>query len=112
MGGTNDVREQTTPIEAQVDTAIANIGQMTELADSVNLTVVLCKIPPIQNEYDRAEAFNTALEAFAQQHHYKLIDYYTPMAGHPEYFKDGIHPNSHGYFVMQKALTEVLPLNY
>jgi len=37
-----------------------------------------------------------------------LVDYFTPLSGHPEFFKDGIHPNAMGYAVMEDALSQVV----
>jgi lysophospholipase L1-like esterase len=38
-----------------------------------------------------------------------VVDYFTPMVGHPESFQsDGIHPNSAGYAVMEAALAAVV----
>jgi len=112
LGGTNDVRVPSVPIQQAVDAAMNGIEQMAALADQENLEVVLCKIPPIQDLDSRVVALNTQIESFAQQHNYKLVDYYTPMIGHPEYFRDGEHPNDQGYFVMQRVLTPVVPLDY
>jgi lysophospholipase L1-like esterase len=114
LGGTNDVRVVHQPIGPVVDTAISNISEMASQAEANNLEVVLCLIPPIQIETDtvRVEALNTAIQALAAEHNYKLRDYYTPMVGHPEYFKDTLHPNAQGYAVMQKALAVVIPLDY
>ncbi|HET6178086.1 MAG TPA: hypothetical protein VFE61_14200 [Candidatus Sulfotelmatobacter sp.] len=44
----------------------------------------------------------------ALQQGYLLVDYFTPMSGHPEFFPDGIHPNAAGYAVMEKALSAVV----
>jgi lysophospholipase L1-like esterase len=112
LGGTNDVRMNKTPIETFVPIAIANIETMAEEAQKDDMDVVLCLIPPIENENSRVEPLNEAIEALAQQHQYKLVNYYTPMVGHPDYFHDGIHPTDEGYFVMQAALTKVISLNY
>jgi lysophospholipase L1-like esterase len=112
LGGTNDVRVPTVPIQQAVDAAMSGIEQMATLAAQENLEVVLCKIPPIRDIDPRVVALNTQIESYAQQHNYKLVDYYTPMVGHPEYFRDGEHPNDQGYFVMQPVLTKVIPLDY
>ena len=112
LGGTNDVRVPTVPIEQSVTAAMSGIEQMAALAEQENLEVVLCTIPPIQGLDSRVVALNTQIISYAQQHNYKLVDYYTPMVGHPEYFRDGEHPNDQGYFVMQTALTRVIPLDY
>jgi acyl-CoA thioesterase-1 len=112
LAGTNDIRNKALPIQEQVDTAILNIGEMAAMAEKDHLTVVLCKIPPIRNVIGRVEPLNEAIESYALAHQYRLVDYYTPMLGHPEYFRDGIHPSDQGYFVMKTALTGVLPLDY
>jgi len=112
LGGTNDVHPLKTPIIEEVDTAIGNIEQMAALAEGKNIEAVLCLIPPIRGEDARVEALNAAITSLAAQHHYKLVDYYSPMVNHPEYFRDGEHPNDAGYFVMQAALTKVIPLDY
>lgn len=112
LGGTNDLRFLTESLDAGVSDAVANLQAMAEEAESQNILVVLCEIPPLVDEEDQVVAMNAAIIALAKAHHYRLVDYYTPMAGHPEYFVDGIHPNSYGYFVMQQALSKVLPLDY
>jgi len=112
LGGTNDVRVVGHPIQEEVNTASSNIEQMAALAEKQNLAVVLCAIPPIRGLDYRVVPLNTAIESIAQKHQYKYVDYYTPMVGHPEYFRDGEHPNDQGYFVMQATLEKVLPLSY
>jgi lysophospholipase L1-like esterase len=114
LGGTNDIRTVHLPIGPATATAISKIQAMAALAEADGQQVILCLIPPIQNEadYSRVVYFNQAIAALAAEHNYKLVDYYTPMAGHPDYFSDQLHPNDAGYFVMQTALTGVLPLDY
>ena len=112
LGGTNDVRILSRPIQEEVSIASSNIEQMAALAEKQNLTVVLCGIPPIRGQNARVETLNTAIAGLAEKHQYKYVDYYTPMVGHPEYFRDGEHPNNQGYFVMLATLEKVLPLNF
>ena len=112
LGGTNDMRFLTESLDAGVADAIANLQAMAEDAETEKMLVVLCEIPPMADNDDRVVAMNAAIIALAKTNHYRLVDYYTPMAGHSEYFVDGIHPNSYGYFVMQEALSKVLPLDY
>lgn len=112
LGGTNDMRDLDQPLADGVAAAAANLQAMAAEAKSENMLVVLCKIPPIVNLDDRATAMNAAIAALANANHYPLVDYYTPMAGHSDYFVDGIHPNAEGYYVMQLALSDVLPLDY
>jgi acyl-CoA thioesterase-1 len=112
LGGTNNVRVVKTPIEQEVISAMSGLEQMATLAEKENLEVVLCTIPPIEGLDSRVEALDTQIVSYSKQHNYKLVDYYTPMFGHPEYFRDGEHPNDQGYFVMQRSLTPVIPLDY
>jgi len=112
LGGTNDVRIYTRPFDEEVDTAVSNIAAMAAEAEKQNLEVVLCAIPPIRGLDPRVVQLNAAIQALAEQHQYKFVDYYTPMVNHPGYFIDGEHPNDHGYIVMQGTLARVLPLNF
>ena len=112
LGGTNDALALKVPIETEVSQAIVNIEAMAEQAERDQIQVILCTIPPIRNQNQRVLPLNEAIEVLVEQHHYKLVDYYTPMVGHPEYFRDGLHPSIEGYFVMQRALMKVLPLDY
>jgi lysophospholipase L1-like esterase len=109
LGGTNDVRfSQTGVLDAST-----NLETMAAIARAANIEVVLCKIPPITS-LDRGDltaqvnSLNSAIAVLAEERGYPLVDYYTPMAGHPEYFLDGLHPNPVGYAVMEKALWEVV----
>ena len=109
LGGTNDVRfSQTSVLDVST-----NLDAMAAIARVAGIEVVLCKIPPIIS-LDRGDltaqvnSVNDAIAALAEERGYLLVDYYTPMAGHPEYFLDGLHPNSIGYAVMETALWEVV----
>jgi lysophospholipase L1-like esterase len=112
LGGTNDIRTGVLSTPQTVAKVIGNLEQMAQLAEQGNAEVVLCAIPPIRGETARVLELNAAIQSLASEHSYKYVDFYTPMADHPEYFRDGLHPNVQGYFVMQAALTRVLPLDY
>lgn len=112
LGGTNDIRDSSHPLQPQVDAALKNIETMAADAEKQGLLVILCAIPPIRSEDSRVAVLNTRIRALAADHGYTLVDFYSPMAGHPEYFRDGLHPDIEGYFVMQQALAKVVPLHY
>ena len=112
LGGSNDIRNTATPVAEEVTEVVNNLKAMAADAEKEHLVVVLCDIPPITNDDLRVMPLNAAITSLANSNNYRLADYYTPMAGHPEYFKDGLHPNAEGYAVMQKVLSEVLPLDY
>ena len=85
---------------------------MVQMGRAAGIEVILCGLPPITSNpayYNPLDtAFNAALADFAMTNGYLLIDYYTPMVGHPEYFLDGVHPNVTGYAVMEAALSSVV----
>lgn len=112
LGGSNDIRNKAIPVAEEVAAVVNNLKVMAADAEKEHLVVVLCDIPPIVDDDTRVMPLNAAIISLANANNYRLADFYTPMAGHPEYFKDGLHPNGEGYAVMQKALSEVLSLNY
>jgi len=107
LGGTNDIRFKVTQKEA-----LANLTAMAKMAKDAGMVVVLCELPPdFENGATLDPQFvsmNAAIAKLAAAQSYLLVDYYTPMAGHPEYFSDQLHPNSQGYKVMTQALNPVL----
>lgn len=107
LGGTNDVRKL-----VPTEEAIANIAAMARVARIQGMNVVLCELPPIYEDRFKRDpgvrALNASIKQLAESEHYYLVDYYDPMIGHPEYFKDQLHPNAEGYAVMNDALVAVL----
>jgi lysophospholipase L1-like esterase len=82
---------------------------MATIAESANIEVVLCKLPPLKNHAEQVLSVNQEITTLAQSKGFLLVDYFTPMTGHPEYFRvDEIHPNAHGYAAMESALSEVV----
>ena len=73
---------------------------------------VLSELPPAINQgvdfSPTIQALNTSIAQLAADNGYLVVDYFTPMVGHPEYFTDGVHPNATGYAVMEKALAAVV----
>jgi alpha-L-fucosidase len=112
LGGTNDILHRTLPLNEAIAQAVVNLQAMASEAEANNIHVVLCEIPPINTLDSEVVELNLAIIALAKEHNYPLVDYYTPMAGHPGYFIDGVHPNDEGYAVMQVALSNVIQLNY
>jgi lysophospholipase L1-like esterase len=112
LGGTNDLLHIVEPTNQVIAQAAINLQAMAAAAEAENIQVVLCEIPPIDNINDHVESLNQAIVALAEAHKYLVVDYYTPMAGHPEYFLDGVHPNDEGYAVMKAAFSKVLSIDY
>ena len=89
-----------------------NLEAMAELARGAGMEVVLSELPPINyngvNYNTTVVQVDAAIHALALEHGYLVVDYYTPMYGHPEYFVDGLHPSAAGYAVMEQALAGVV----
>jgi len=107
--GTNDILQSTPDLVAE---ATANLKAMAAIADAAGIEVVLSELPPaVSNGTDLSStvaALNVSIAQLAATQGYLVVDYFTPMSGHPEYFVDGIHPNTAGYAVMEKALSAVV----
>jgi lysophospholipase L1-like esterase len=106
--GTNDILQNTSNLTTELT---ANLQAMARIATNANIEVVLSELPPATSngvDLDAVNAVNSAIIALAARDGYLLVDYNTPMVGHPEYFVDGVHPNAAGYAVMEKALAGVV----
>jgi lysophospholipase L1-like esterase len=103
--GTNDV------VQGLPDLARAitdNLRAMDQIAKDAGLQVVLGELPPATSGgvvYDSTMAkIDASIAQLANERHDVVVDFYTPMLGHPEYFNDGVHPNAAGYAVMESAV--------
>jgi lysophospholipase L1-like esterase len=107
--GTNDILQSTPNLTAELT---ANLQAMAVTANNAGIEVVLGELPPLtSNGVDMnttVNAVNAAIIQLAAQNGYLLVDYNTPLTGHPEYFVDGIHPNAAGYAAMEKELSAVV----
>ena len=107
--GTTDVVQKTPNLIAE---ATANLAAMGKIATDSGIEVVLSKLPPaVSNGVDLSPTIsilNDSIAQLASQQAYLVVDYFTPMYGHPEFFVDGIHPKTAGYAVMEKALSAVV----
>jgi acyl-CoA thioesterase I len=103
LGGTNDILQR-----LDLSNVSPNLGAMADIAQSANIEVVLCALPPIRN-VNEVKSVNQDIAALAQSRGLRLVDYFTPISGHPDFFKnDGIHPNALGYTVMESTLSAVV----
>jgi lysophospholipase L1-like esterase len=107
--GTNDVLQHTPNL---ITEATDNLAAMAKIATNAGVEVVLSELPPAMSSGVDLNAtisqLNASIAQLALQQGYLVVDYFTPMFGHPEFFLDGIHPNSAGYAVMAKALAAVV----
>jgi lysophospholipase L1-like esterase len=114
LGGTNDVLLGIDP-----DVTIQNLEKLAEETMEQHAEPILCEIPPIFHSYDPAVTkdfgpqvidLNNRIAKLAAAHNWKLVDYYTPISGHPDDSSDGVHMKRKGYLAMERALLHQLPL--
>ena len=118
LAGTNDVAGNTGPttLEAIQD----NLTSMAELAAAHGIRVVFASLLPV-SDYEIRDgkqiiqtvrrppekilALNTWMKEYAKAHNYVYLDYFSAMVDTKGFLKDelsndGLHPNPHGYAVM------------
>ena len=109
LGGANDIVQNVPNLTTELP---ANLEAMAAIASPAGIEVVLGEMPPVtSNGVDlnaTVDSLNATIIQLAKDHGYLLVDYNTPLRGHPEDFVDGIHPNAAGYTAMEKALSGVV----
>lgn len=107
LGGTNDVLLGVDP-----DVTTHNLEMLANETLEAGAQPVLCEIPPIfhgiapgdRKDYSEGVSIlNQHIVRLAALHHWKLVDYYDPILGHPSYSSDGVHMKRRGYVVMEIA---------
>lgn len=76
-------------------------------------TVWIClPVPIFANKFTieelNASQVRTLLRSVAAEHHLPVIDPVPALAGHPEYFPDGVHPNGAGAAVLAQVVADAL----
>ena len=113
MGGSNDVLLGIDP-----EITIQNLEKLAQLTVEQHAEPVLCEVPPIFHAWLPGDTkdykpqvleLNRRIAQLAANHHWKLIDFYAPLADHPNYSSDGVHMKRSGYLVMLVALHRTLP---
>lgn len=119
--GTNDVAENTGPYNEEH--TFGNIVSMVEIARANKIKVILTTVLPaasfgwnrsITNAADKIASLNARIQQYAKKHKIPFVDYYTPMvvgterALNPSYTKDGVHPTSEGYDVMELLIQKAI----
>jgi len=107
--GTNDARQDIYPYVTDfVGDYKQLIGQFQSLDSKPQIFLVLP--PPIFNNTLGLSSGNYTvgimpkIEQVANETGLPLIDAYTPMLGHPDYFVDGVHPNGMGARVIADTI--------
>lgn len=124
LGGVNDIAENDGPVSDNF--VIRSIGKIASMARENGAGVVLCSILPINEIYwnpsvdvgdarDRILRINGMIEQLCFDEDYVYCDYFNAMKDGrggivQSLTKDGLHPNTAGYSVMQplvlSAITE------
>jgi lysophospholipase L1-like esterase len=112
LAGTNDVLQRVDPA-----VTIANIEKLAEIGLANGARPVLCEVPPIfrggsqqekQTNHDRVVDLNNRIVALAARRQWIVVDYYDPLANHPDYFADGVHLRRRGYVEMELAYLKAI----
>lgn len=119
LAGTNDVAQNMGYISPE--NTLGNIISMAELAKANHIKVVLCSILPAYefrwrkglDPANKIIALNAMIKDYAEKNKIPYVDYHTVLKdernGLPEkYAKDGVHPLSEGYDIMEGILKPVL----
>lgn len=119
LGGTNDIAQNggITTLEAIED----NLQSMVELARVNGIRVVLSSVLPALDypwrpglqPRDKIAALNSWMILFCRGNRLVYLDYYSAMVdGHgalrPELSKDGVHPTSAGFSIMEPLAEEAI----
>ena len=120
LAGTNDLAQNNGPIATQH--IVENIISMAELAMAAGIRPIICSVLPagkypwrteIESVPEKIRDLNARLHRYASDRGLIWVDYYTAMdAGdgsmRSEYTKDGVHPTSEGYDVMERIVLPAL----
>ena len=117
--GTNDIAQNKGYVPNRL--IMKNIKRMTRIAESNNIRVILCTILPAARYRWRPEIepvapirnMNRRIARFAKCNKRGFIDFYTPLAAADgslptQYSKDGVHPNSDCYTIMEPLILSAL----
>jgi lysophospholipase L1-like esterase len=119
LAGINDIAQNTGYIS--IPDIAANIKEMTCLAKSNNIKVVICSVLPSNyfpwrpqiHPADKVIALNILLKEIAHENEVFYLDYYTEMVDNKKglkdiYTTDGVHCSIEGYRMMELLIEECL----
>jgi lysophospholipase L1-like esterase len=111
--GTNDARADVYPYTANfIKDYKMLISQFQQL--ECNPKIYLALPPPVyENNINISSSHLTEniipmVRQVAQENGLPLIDTYTPLLNHPDYFVDGVHPNSEGAKAIAQAVYQAI----
>ena len=119
--GTNDVAENTGTYNE--DQTFGNIVSMLEIAQANRIKVILTSTLPaasfgwnkkVTDVADKIASLNARIKQYAKKHKILHVDYYSLMVSgteralNPAYTKDGVHPTSEGYNIMETLIQKAI----
>jgi lysophospholipase L1-like esterase len=113
MLGTNDAR---TDIYQQINSFVADYERLIDNIQALNSKpqIFLVEPPPIFNNKlnlngtSFADGVIPRIEQVASALGLPVINVYTPLINHPEYFPDGVHPDSAGAQIIANIIYKVI----
>ena len=119
LAGINDIAQNTGYIS--VSETFANIVSMVEIANSHNISPILCSVLPASKivwkpeikSADLVIELNEKLKKYCIENNTVYIDYFSSMVGEKKELRaeltyDGVHPDKNGYAIMEAMLLDVL----
>lgn len=114
---TNDIAENTHPFDEE--RTMGNIKSMVEIARANNIKVILTSVLPCSGFYwdksitdvpAKIRSLNSKIKDYALENGLTYVDYFSALVDgdgvslSPKYTKDGVHPTSEGYEVMERTI--------
>ena len=119
LAGINDIAQNTGYIS--VSETFTNIVSMVEIANSHNISPILCSVLPASKivwkpeikSADLVIELNEKLKKYCIENNTVYIDYFSSMVGEKKELRsdltyDGVHPDKKGYLIMEKILLETI----
>jgi len=119
LAGINDIAQNTGYIS--VSETFANIVSMVEIANSHNISPILCSVLPASKivwkpeikSADLVIELNEKLKKHCIKNNMVYVDYFSSMVGEKKELRsdltyDGVHPDKKGYLIMEKILLETI----
>jgi len=119
LAGINDIAQNTGYIS--VSETFTNIVSMVEIANSHNISPILCSVLPASKivwkpeikSADLVIELNEKLKKYCIENNTVYIDYFSSMVGEKKELRaeltyDGVHPDKNGYAIMEAMLLDVL----
>jgi len=116
MLGTNDARtDHFKSIENFIPDYMKLVNEIQEIKS--NPKIFLVKPPPIFDNIFELKNVNLleeiipSIEQIANEEKLLIIDVYAQLENHPEYFQDGVHPNSEGATIIANEVYDAIFLS-